>query len=394
MNKMLLIASIATVLLFHSQETHAQFRWNGALEVGVSQNQNLFRSPDTYLDSGRTLGPSTLYQNDRIIPIDIDAGIEHRSSTNRIELDYSGSMDVYATYSNLNGQFHTLRLRNTWSMTKSLDLEISIEGRKSKKVGTNALGDELSRIFEYVGAQSSVEVEWDLSRRYTMSALYMFSYRDYTESQGSLSLDSNTHRAALGWRYKSKKTKGAYWRIDAEAEYRLRSFISYRARNENGQQFDFHPINKIHLFSTEFEVQRALSKQWTLKMGIAGRYRYDFFESYYSSGAGILDVGFEWEPAKRFTLEGEVGARRTHFFGKVAPQTGTAESPFLRYTHVEGEVSVQYDVTSWISLETFVSTYNRHSNSNLATRLTRRSYETMEGGASLKIDLDRMVRRR
>lgn len=394
MNKILLIAGIATFLLFPDQEIYAQFRWNGAVEVGISQNQNLFRSPDTFLEAGRTLGPGNLYQNDRIIPLDVDAGIEYRSTVNRIELDYSGSMDIYETHAHLNGQFHAVRLRDTWSATKSVELEISVEGRKSKKVGTNALGDELSRIFEYVGAQSSFAVEWDLSKRYTLSVLYNFSHRDYTEAQGASSLDANTHKAALGWRYQTKKTKGAFWRVDAEAEYKLKSFISYRARDKNGQQFDFHPINKLHLFSTEIEVQRALSRKWTIELGIAGRYRYDFFEAYYSYGAAVLEFGVEWEPTRRFTLEGEVRARRTHFFGKVAPREGTADSPLLRYTYLMGEISLQYDVTPWISLETFVSTYNRHSNSNLETRLTRRSYETMEGGASLTFELEKMVRRR
>ena len=394
MNKALLIVGIAILLLSHTHDVYAQFRWNGAVEVGLSQNQNLFRSPESFLDSGRTLGPGSLYQNDRIIPIDVDAGIEFRSASNRIELDYSGTMDVYETYSNLNGHFHALRLRDTWSASKSLELQISVEGRTSKKVGTNALGDELSRIFEYMGVQSSFEVEWDLSRRYTLSALYTFSYRDYTESQRASSLDSNTHRAELGWRYQSKKRKGAYWRVDAEAQYRLKSFISYRARNENGEQFAFHPINKLHLFSTELSIQRALSRKWTLELGIAGRHRYDFFEAYYSYGAAVLEFGFEWEPTRRLTIEGEVGARRTHFFGKIAPQTGTANTPFLRYTHVEGEVAIQYDLTPWLSVETFVSSYNRLSNSNLESRLTRRSYETMEGGASLTFDIDSIVRRR
>ena len=393
MNKILLIACIAAFFFSLAKETRAQFRWNGSIEVGLTQNQNLFRSPDSYLDQGRMLGTGSLYQNDRTIPVGVDAGIEFRSASNRLELDYTGAMDIYETYGYLNGEFHALRLRDTWSATKSLDFEISVQGRTSKKVGTNALGDELSRLFEYKGAQSSLAIEWNLSRRYTVGMSYAYSYRDYTESLGAPSLDSNTHQAALEWRYQSKKRKGAFWRVDAQAGYRLKSYLSYRARNENGQQFESHPINKLHHFSAELDVMRALSKKWTLEVGIAGRYRYDFFQDYFSYGAAVLDFGVEWEPVKRITLAGELRGRLTHFFGKQAPQASTSENPQLRYKFLAGEISLEYNVTPWISLETFASTYNRYSNVTEETRLTRRSYETMEAGALLTFDIDKGLRR-
>ena len=392
MNKRLLIVCVA-LFCFYCTETQAQFRWSGAIEMGLSQNQNLFRSPDTFLDQGRMLSTGSLYQNDRILPVGVDAGIEFRGTTNRIELDYSGSMDIYENYGYLNGEFHSIRLRDTWSASEVLDIRLSVEGRTSKKVGTNALGDELSRIFEYNGVQSTLLINLDLSKRYALRALYTYSLRDYTESEGALSLDSNTHRGALGWTYKGPKKRGRYWRVDAEAEYRLKSYRSYRARDENGLQRDNYPVNQLHYITTELGVERALSKKWTIELGISGRYRYDFFEDYYSYGAGVVELGVEWEPAKRITIDIEVGARRTHFFGKEAPQSSNSDNPLLRYSYLEGLVAVEYDLLNWVSFETFVSTYNRYSNSTLETRLTRRSYETLEAGATLTFDLDRALRR-
>lgn len=392
MNKLVLIVIACLLLSFFASDTQAQFRWNGALEVGLSQSQNLFKSPDRLLNEGELLSASNLHQNDMIIPLRADAGIEFRSPSNRIELDYTGTMDRYDQYGNLNGEYHSVRLRDTWAASKSVDLQLSLEGRKSKKIGTNALGDQLSRIFQYTAAQSILSMDWEVSRRHTLGVLYAFSYRDYTESANALSLDSYSHKASLDWRYRSRKKQGAYWQADAEVEYRLKSYVSYLARNANGDQAATHPTNKLHHISFELGLRRSISKHVMVELEAAGRYRYDFFDGYYSYGAGAVDFGIEWEPFDRLTVEGTVGARQIHFFTKIAPQADSFTAPLLRYTYLNGEFVIHYDVISWVSLETFVSTSNRYSNATLESRLTRRSYETVEAGASLIVDLDRALR--
>jgi|GEM_PF-3610354 len=392
MNKPLLMAIACLLLSFSASDTQAQFRWNGALEVGLSQSQNLFKSPDRLLNEGELLSASNLHQDDMIIPLRADAGIEFRSPSNRIELDYTGTMDRYDQYGNLNGEYHSLRLRDTWAVAKALDLQLSLEGRKSKKIGTNALGDQLARIFQYTAAQSSLGINWDASKRHTLGVLYAFSYRDYTESPNALSLDSYTHRASLDWRYRSRKKRGTYWQADAEVEYRLKTYVDYLARNANGDQAATHPINKLHHFSFEMGLRRGISKNLMVELEAAGRYRYDFFEGYYSYRAGAVDFGIEWEPFDRITLEGTVGARQIYFFTKIAPQAGSSTAPLLRYTYLNGEFAIQYEVISWVTLETFAATSNRYSNATLESRLTRRSYETLEAGVSLTFDLDRAFR--
>ena len=388
-----LLFAFLLLLLFAGTPTHvfSQWTWNGSMEVGLYQNQNIFKSPDRLLQNGQSLGSDSLYQNDMTIPVEIDAGLEYKTKRHRLELEYRTSLQRYNKYGNLNGGFHAISLSESWQIAKSFEIHLKTQGRKTRRVGTNVLGDELSRLFEYTSLDVIAEIEWTLTKRQTLSFNYRWHTRDYAETTSAFSLDSYSHYAGIDWTYRTARRKGAYWQTDFGMLYRTKQYRGYFARDESGRQSPSHPINHLDYYDMDVRFKRAWSRQWAGSFQLKGRYRHDPFEDFYTYGSGQVQIGVEWSPSRSIELALDAGWRRVLYEVKDAPQADSGLYPALEYDYFDWSAELEYDVFRSVSMLFFVESDSRYSNVTLESFRVRRSYNTTQGGIQVKLDLDKML---
>ena len=385
---------LALMLFAHCwvcMDAFAQWDWSGSVEAGVYQNQNIFRSPDRLLLGGQLVGVDSLYQSDLAIPLELDLSLMRRSKRHTIRVDYSSNLQRYGRYNNLNGGWHVVRLRNRLNAGNTLEINWEVEGRRSKRVATNVLGDQLSRLFQYQQIGTAGSVVWDVASRHSLEFEYEWNVRDYTESGESPSLDSKNHIVSMSWDYRSARRNGTYWKSSVEAEYRAKNYLNYRARDAFGNQSEFYPINHLDYYDLEIGIERTRSRKWSVELGIGLRYRHDPFEDFYTYTSGHIQFDVAWSPVRVLTLELDTDWRRMIHAVKDAPQSGAADNPALRYDFVDWTASVEYRLLNYAFLTVFVESDSRRSNATLESSRVRRSYDSMQGGIALKIDLDRMV---
>ena len=369
---------------------HAQWYWRGALDLGLYQNQNIFKSPDRLARNGVMLGVDSLYQNDVTIPLQAFLAAGYTAEKHRIRLYYRSNLNRYGRFDDLNGGSHSVRLTDTWKIASNLQFLLSGEGRRSRRVGTNILGDQLARLFEYTGVEGKAAVRWRLKNRRSLTLGYALEYRDYTETDGSLSLDSYSHFVTATWNYRSKKTRGQFREVDIEVEYRRKEYTSYLARSKSGIQHATNPVNRLHYADVDLDFERAFSRFFSWSFGMGGRYRHDPFQGYYSYGSGHLQTSLSIHPVRSVEIEMEASLRHVRYPVKDAPQFDTTVSPNLQYDYVDWSGEVNYLITPAVSLLFFIESDSRRSNVTRETSQVRRSYDTLQSGIQLRIDLDEL----
>ncbi len=391
MKQLICVLCTGLVMIAWPTKSNAQWKWSSGLEIGVIQNQNIFKSPSRLLVDNEWLGVDSLFQNDLTIPFDFDLDLIYKKRRHRFKIDLSTSMDRYGRFNNLNGSLHQIRLEDRWEASSKFEVFARIEGRRSRRVGTNVLGDQLPRLFEYQAVGASAGGEWQYQKRKTLLLSYRWQFRDYTESDGSLSLDSHNQFMKIGWEYRTPRKKGRYKRTELAFQYRTKSYLDYAARDEEGLQEEEYPLNYLQYFTVEFERARGLSRKWIWEWSIGGRYRRDRFENYYSYYAGTAGLDLKWRPNKRLEFQGVVDWQLNYYPVKDAPQASDVEYPNLQYHFLDWQTSIEYAVHEATSLIIFVESDNRFSNVTLASYRVRRSYNTIQGGLTLVIDVDRLA---
>ena len=393
MKQLFYVLCTGLVMIAWPLKSHAQWTWSSGLEIGVIQNQNIFKSPSRLLIDDQWLGVDSLFQNDLTIPFDFDLDLIYKKRRHRFKIDLSSSMDRYGRYNNLNGSLHQIRLEDTWDVSSKVELFARVEGRHSRRVGTNVLGDQLPRLFEYKAVGASVGGEWQYQKRKKLSLSYRWQYRDYTESEGSLSLDSHNQFMKASWVYRTPRKKGQYKRAEVDLQYRTKSYLDYAAREDEGLQDEEYPLNYLQYFTLGFERQRGLSRKWIWEWSVGGRYRRDRFENYYTYYAGTVGLEVNWRPNKRMEFQQAVDWQLNYYPVKDAPQASDIDYPNLQYHYLDWRTSLEYAVNRATSLLIFVESDNRFSNVTLASYRVRRSYNTIQGGLTILLDVDQLAKR-
>lgn len=393
MKRLNVLFALLIAIQISTPAASGQWRWTGSLEVGMHQNQNIFKSPARLLSGAQLLNVDSLYHNDLVIPIDADLDLRYQKGRHDIRLDYAANLDRYNKFDNLNGGYHMVRLSDRWDAARSVFLYAEAEGRTVKRVGTNVLGDELSRLFEYNQAGAAVDLTLALNARQALVLGYNGHYRDYRESEGASSLDSYSHEGSLEWIHRTPEKDDAFWETSLEAAYRSKKYISYLARDADGRQNDGYPENHLDYYDLTLRLERAFSRAWTWTFEAGGRYRDDRFEDYYNYLSVDAETGIEWEITRTLEIHAEAGVRHMVHEIKDAPQSGSLIYPTLEYDYFDWQVELDYDVLDAVSMLFFVESDNRYSNVTLESYRVRRSYDTLRGGFSVTFDLDRMISR-
>ena len=180
--------------------------------------------------------------------------------------------------------------------------------------------------------------------------------------------------------------------LEAELEYRVKSYREYLARDAAGQQVEGHPVNQLNYYGGDLGYERSLSRRLTWSLDVGATYRHDPFEGYYTYRSGTVDTELVWEPLRDVELAVEVGWRRVGYLVKDAPQHDGLDAPPLTYDYLDWEVAVEHDLLDFATLTGFVESDNRVSNVTRETYRTRRSYAALQGGLALEVDLDRLLR--
>ena len=115
--------------------------------------------------------------------------------------------------------------------------------------------------------------------------------------------------------------------------------------------------------------------------------RDDPFEDFFSYRSGTLGAGVEWEALENVEIEVNAGWRHVAYDVREAWQADAVVAPRLKYNYVVWEVVLSYDMFQPVSIEFFVDAKNRLSNVTEETSRIRRSYETIQGGMIITLNL-------
>ncbi|MEM8488090.1 MAG: hypothetical protein AAF564_21250 [Bacteroidota bacterium] len=378
---------IFALLLFATQRAHAQWSWKASLEAGLSQVDNIFKSPGSLLLDGQMLDADLLYANDLSVPLSLKMDATLRTGTHRIDLDYRSVLNRYSKLNYLNGGYHYLRLGDSWQVAKAWRLSARVTGRVSRRVGTNILGDELARVYAYASLRAEAGLRWAPSRRHTFEAGYQWNRYNYDETAGLQSLDQSNLINDLGWTYRSRKRKGKYRKVSMDLTHRIKTYHAYLSRSASGLQNPGSPLNQLTYYDAALGFEWGLTRWLAWDIDLEGRVRNDAFEDYYSYIAAGINSGFDIEPIRNVLIRAEAGWRSVNFKVREALLPGGSDAPRLVYNYINWHFEASCKITRSITVTAFAESNDRVSNATLESSRIRRSYQTFQNGLTLTYTL-------
>jgi hypothetical protein len=371
----------------------AQWDIDATAQAGLQAHQNVFKSPRALRTGGQRLGADSLIQSDLVrqyrwaLDAERTLGARHE-----LEAAYESSLQHYQTFDTQNEQQHDLELSYGFEASDAWALEGEVSRRWNRSVGTNVLGDQLSRVFSYRQWELAPEVSWTVSETTSLKLTYQRRWRTYNTQEGLAPLSYDGQRGVLiGW-LRFEEADRPQW-VFTRIQIRQKDYREYRARNRAGQQAPSHPTNRLQYASARVKYNIDLNEDLSWNVGTMLRRRADPFEGYYDYWYTRLDSGVEWDVAPTTTLEAEVRWRRYRYDAKDAPQPSRDTSPSLRYDYLDGSLRAAHNLRPYLTAYARVATDRRQSNVELRSRRTRRSYSLNTATIGLRMSLSRLYRR-
>lgn len=384
---------IAGVFLVFPSSVQAQWDVDATVQAGLQAHQNVFKSPRTLRTAGQRLGADSLIQSDLIRQYGWALEGERTLGTrHELEATYESSLRRYQTFGTQNEQQHDVELSYAFEASDAWVLGGELSRRWNRSVGTNVLGDQLSRVFSYRQWEIAPEVSWTVSETTTLKLTYQRRWRTYATQEGLAPLSYDGQRGILiGW-FRFEEADRPQW-IFTRIQIRQKDYREYQARNRAGQQAPSHPTNTLQYASARVKYNIDLSEDLSWNIGTMLRRRADPFEGYYDYWYTRLDSGVEWDVTPATTLEAEVRWRRYRYDAKDAPQPSRDTAPSLRYDYLDGSLRVVHGLRPYLKAYAVVATDRRQSNVELRSRRTRRSYNLNTATIGLRMSLSRLYRR-
>ncbi|MEF8795736.1 MAG: hypothetical protein V5A48_04725 [Salinivenus sp.] len=380
--------AVLTLILALPLSAHAQWDVEATAFMRVGMQENVFKSPNRLLQNQSMLGTDSLIRRDAIYRygggVDVERALGAR---HEVAVEYDAALQRYATFSSQNAREHDLALRYAHDAPGSLSLEMEVDRRWNRSVGTSVLGDELTRLFSYRHWEVNPQLEWDLSEMASLTLDYRRRWRTYDTQAGLAPLSYNDHRLQLINWLRFQKADRPQW-IFLQASVREKQYRDYQARDLDGQQDPSYPMNTLRYASLRAKYNMDVSDTFSWGIGTKLRRRVDAFEGYYNYQYARLDGEIEWDMRPSTTIALEAKWRHYRYDTKSAV---TPEEP-LRYNYVDGALHLTHRLRPYLHLVAQVSTDRRISNVGDVSRRTRRSYAVHTATTGLRIDVERLYR--
>jgi len=380
--------AVLTLVLALPLSAHAQWDVEATAFTRVGVQDNVFKSPDQLLQNQSMLGTDSLVRRDAIYQYGGGVDVERvLGARHEVAVEYEAALQRYTTFSSQNEREHDLSLRYAYDAPGPLTLQLEVDRRWNRSVGTSVLGDELTRLFSYRHWEMNPQLEWGLSEMASLTLDYRRRWRTYDTQAGLAPLSYNDHRLQLISWLRFREADRPQW-VFLQASVREKQYRDYQARDLNGQQDPSHPTNTLRYASLRAKYNMDVSDTFSWGIGTKLRRRVDAFKGYYNYQYARLDGEIEWDVRPSTTVKLEAKWRHYRYDEKSA---ATPEEP-LRYNYVDGALHLTHRLRPYLHLVGRVSTDRRISNVGDVSRRTRRSYAVHTVTTGLRIDVERLYR--
>ncbi|MEF8866870.1 MAG: hypothetical protein V5A20_14030 [Salinibacter sp.] len=380
--------AVLTLVLALPPSAHAQWDVEATAFTRVGVQDNVFKSPDQLLQNQSMLGTDSLVRRDAIYQHGGDIEVERAlGARHEVAVEYDAALQHYTTFSSQNEREHDLALRYAHDAPGPLTLQLEVDRRWNRSVGTSVLGDELTRLFSYRHWEMNPQLEWGLSEMASLTLDYRRRWRTYDTQAGLAPLSYNDHRLQLISWLRFREADRPQW-VFLQASVREKQYRDYQARDLDGQQDPSHPTNTLRYASLRAKYNMDVSDTFSWGIGTKLRRRVDAFKGYYNYQYARLDGEIEWDVRPSTTVKLEAKWRHYRYDEKSA---ATPEEP-LRYNYVDGALHLTHRLRPYLHLVGRVSTDRRISNVGDVSRRTRRSYAVHTVTTGLRIDVERLYR--
>lgn len=365
---------IITVITLFYGILPAQVRWNFRTTIQGGYNNNIFKSPEELDEANSIIKPVT---SDLLRGIELDVGVRYYvSSQHRVTIDYGGKDVRYNQYPNANQYRHGLRLSYRFKISKTSTFYLNSNAIYSRKLGTNVLGEGLTRIFTSIGYGIRPRFDYQISNKIRQSIEYAYKEKNYQETLGHQSIDYQEQRLIFSNLYYLKTSK-LYRNIELLLEYRNRQFIEYTARDILGDQQPGNPQKQYQYYTLSLGYNHKF-QQHDFEIYTWYRHRKDPFQGYYSYNEYRIWSRFGGIIWKKTFFDIYASYKHRYYLNKTASQGSLLDfvEPNLIWDNMDAQTAVRYEFSRYFS---FVFTYIldiRDTNVSDITSTTNRTFLT------------------
>lgn len=365
---------------------HAQWGVDAMVFTRVGVEDNVFKSPATLQQGDTILRRDSLIKRDAIYLFGGAVDIERRlGKRQELALDLDVTRQRYASFPNQNERSFDAELEYSYDAPGHLTFNMTLDRRWRRSVGTNVLGDELTRLFSYRHWEVTPELEWDVSDVASLSLDYRRRWRTYDTRDGLLPLSYDGDRVRLISWLRFRDAFRPQW-VYLRANVRSKDYRDYLARDLDGRQEEAYATNTLRYISLRAKYNLDVTDKVSWQAGVLLRRRVDTFEGYYNYRYVRLGTGIAWQILPSTTIEADAKWRHYVYDEKSA----SAPDEPLRYNYVDVDLEVAHEMEPYLHLIASMETDQRFSNVDNVARRTRRSYTMHTVTAGLRLDVDRL----
>jgi len=334
---------------------------------------NIFHSPSSYINNlGETLTEDSLIQSDGLNGFGWDLELKRDFGRHRLRLEQDGWLRRYGSYSTANQGDYQAELKYDYDLNRKIDLGARLQGSKTNKIGTNVLGEELTKTFSYAETRADGYFELRPTRQNRTKLDFSWRNKNYASDPG---VESLSHRLTdLGIGSKQDFQLGTTTHnIELELNWEDKAYRDRTATDSTGSSRDItYPRRHWQYLSAQLTYGLELFRHWTVEPSFEITRRNDLFQDYYTYNQveNGIDLGYE---SNRLAVDAGFKSTNRHYLVRTARQLQGPE-PDLVYKYHRYTLEASYAIVSGVFLTGEYEHLARITNVTVETMRTRRSY--------------------
>jgi len=371
MKKVFLIFGL---LLFTVNSVNAQFEYEVNTFYEGGYENNIFHSPSSYLDNGIMLDEDSLVHSDIHNGFGWDLQLEKEfGDKHRLRVENDGWLRRYNTFGNANQADLQVEIKYDYDMNNRIDMGGELWGSKSNRMGTNVLGEELTRTFAYREIGSTGYFESDLWNRAVAEIELGWRYRKYKSDPGMESLTYSETGISLDLEQEFGSADAEQF-VSLEFEFEDKPYRERTSNDSTGYSGDpIYPKRHWQYFTTTLTYGLEFFRYWSLEPSYQFRHRTDMFQHYFDYNQHEYGAELRYRNG-RLDISSDLSYTDRLYTVRTAPQSQGPE-PDLNYRYIGYGFEIEYELLSGLFILGDYQGIQRRTNVNLETMRTRRSYD-------------------
>ena len=348
---------------------------DGRLNIGFENN--VFNSPELYLDRAGTLfQKSDLVESDGFT--EFGWKFKYRSilkKKHKISIQNTGSFKNFFSLANANQRGTDLKGKYIYKKSRRLQFGYKIDLTRSKKLVTNILGDELTATFTFTQVINQGYVQYRIIENNKTKLGAYYKIRRYKSNPNTESLSYNTPALVFSTEqsFNINQTKT---RLKLGVSSAGRKYLDRTAKDANGNGQVGYPTRDWSYFVTELSYRLKFRNNLEFEPYIVYTKRTDNFQDQFSYKEFKTGLKFSYS-LDNALIEFKTINYNKNYNIRPALQTDGAEIP-LRYKYFKMSLKGEYRLPKRITLFFAVNYESRDSNVTSIERRPRREYDTYE----------------